>query len=118
MADVTDDMIPYQPIDEDVIFWQAYHDGADKMAFRLSGLDNGDYVNLYPWMDYVYSVSATRNSDSGGANADTLSIQISGTYPNNYFPVLTFHDPDADVLYYFEVLGKKAEHGTAFAGSV
>lgn len=117
MADRSDDFIAYQPINKEVIFWQAYHNGADKMAFRLSGLSNGDYVNLAPYMDYVYSVHAYRNSDATGGN-ETMSIQISGTYPNNYFPVITLHDPDADVVYDFEVLGKKAEHGTAFAGSV
>lgn len=117
MADRTDDMIPYQPINETVLFEQGYHSDFDKMHFRLSGLSNGDYVNLGAWMQYVWEVHAYRNNDCGGGN-ETMSVQISGTYPNNYWPVITLHDPDGDVVYSFLVVGKKDENATAFAGSV
>lgn len=116
MVDRTDYMVEYYGYD-DVIFGQVYHSPVSLMAFRLSGLSNGDHVDLSPWLQCVYTVHATRNSDAGG-DAETISIQISGTYPNNCGPVVIFHDPEFSGIYDFTVLGHKAENGTGFAGNV
>lgn len=118
MVDQTDHMIEYPgELGITYIFGQLYHTPVSIMWFRISGFANGDHVDLTPWFQCVYSVHATRNSDAGGGN-DTFSIQISGTYPANCGPVLIFHDPTADVIYDFEVIGHKQEQGTGFAGNV
>ena len=95
-----------------VIFGQVYHTPYSVMWFRLSGINDGDYVDLSDWFQNVYSVHATANSDAGGT--DNLSVQISGTYPNNTGTVIIFHDPNSGVIYDFEVLGHKAEAGDGF----
>ena len=96
-----------------VIFGQIYHTPYSKLIFRLSGISNGDYVDLSDYFQEVYSVHATPNSDANNT-ADTLSVTISGTYPNNTGTVVIFNDPLAGVIYDFEVIGHKAECGDAF----
>jgi len=97
----------------DIIFGEIYHTPASQMWFRLSGIANSDYINLSAWFQCVYSVHFYRNSDAGGA-VDTMSVQISGTVPNNCGPVLIFHDPDLTEVYDFHVIGHKALAGTGF----
>jgi len=92
-------------------FAQIYHTPVSVMYFRASGLANGDYTDLSNWFQCVYSVHATRNTRVGDGAADTMSIQISGTYPNNCGPVIIYHDPDttSGCVYDIKVIGHKAE---------
>ena len=100
-----------------VIFGQIYHTPVSIMIFRLSGVNDGDYVDLSPWLQCVYSVHFSPISDIGDVD-NQASVQISGTYPNNCGPVIIFHDFDNPVpsgtIWDITVYGHKAECGSAF----
>lgn len=116
MVNQTDNMIVYGDGYGPDLYGQVYHTPVSTMWFRLSGINNTDYVNLTPWFQCVYSVHYSINSDKSGA-ANAFSVQISGVYPNNCGPVVIFHDPATVVsglIYDFEVIGHKPEYGTAF----
>ena len=118
MVDQTDNMLVYGDGYGPDLFGQVYHTPVSTLWFRLSGIGNTDYVNLAPWFQCVYSVHYSINYDKSGA-ANTFSVQISGTYPTNCGPVVIFHDPVghgtlSGTIYDFEVIGHKAEYGTAF----
>ena len=113
MADQTSNMVDMADGTDDQIFGQVYSTPVSIMWFRLSGVANGDYVDLSTWFQCVYSVHAVANNDQGGT-ADTFSVQISGTYPANCGPVIILHDPRvATTIYDFMVIGHKAEDDDA-----
>ena len=95
----------------ELIFGQLYHTPVSEMVFWSCGIANGDWFQLSPWFQEIYSVEATFNSQDymTTGKGRPVNVFISGTAQTVILPYFT-----SGYKVNYHVFGHKAECGSAF----